>query len=148
MPLPTIEQIVQDFAILDEWEDRYKYIIELGRALPEFSEAFRTQENKVHGCASQVWLKSFVSDKEKGRPRLKFVADSDAIIVRGLIAIAFSLFSGRTAEEILATDTARELEQLQLKDHLSPQRSNGFVALISRIKAEAKRALQETPSAA
>jgi cysteine desulfuration protein SufE len=142
---PSIEQIEQDFAVLDEWEDRYKYVIELGRALPEFDERYRTPANKVQGCASQVWLQTFVSDRDR---RLRFFGDSDALIVRGLIAIAFSLFSGRTAQEILALDAEKELGRLQLKEHLSPQRSNGFLSLIARIKAEARRALAEAPSEA
>jgi cysteine desulfuration protein SufE len=143
VPIPSIEQIEQDFAVLDEWEDRYKYIIELGRELPEFDEAFRTPGNKVQGCASQVWLQSFVSDRDKIQPRLRFLGDSDALIVRGLIAIAFSLFSGQTAQKILALDATKELERLQLTEHLSPQRSNGFLSLLSRIKHDAKLALSE-----
>ena len=139
-----MEQIEQDFAVLDEWEDRYKYIIELGRELPEFDEVFRTPANKVQGCASQVWLQSFVSDRDRDQPRLRFAADSDALIVRGLIAIAFALFSGQTAQNILATDASKELERLQLTEHLSPQRSNGFLSLISRIKHDARRALSAT----
>ena len=139
-----MEQIEQDFAVLDEWEDRYKYIIELGRELPEFDEVFRTPANKVQGCASQVWLQSFVSDRDRDQPRLRFAADSDALIVRGLIAIAFALFSGQTAQNILATDASKELERLQLTEHLSPQRSNGFLSLISRIKHDARRALSVT----
>jgi cysteine desulfuration protein SufE len=143
VPIPSMEQIEQDFAVLDEWEDRYKYIIELGRELPEFDEAFRTPGNKVQGCASQVWLQSFVSDGDKFQPRLRFIGDSDALIVRGLITIAFSLFSGQTAQKILAMDASKELERLQLTEHLSPQRSNGFLSLLARIKQDAKLALSE-----
>ena len=144
MSIPSIEQIEQDFAVLDEWEDRYKYIIELGRELPGFDETFRIPANKVQGCASQVWLQSFVSDKDKIQPRLRFIGDSDALIVRGLIAIAFSLFSGQTAQKILAMEASKELERLQLTEHLSPQRSNGFLSLLSRIKHDAKLALSES----
>jgi cysteine desulfuration protein SufE len=144
VPIPSIEQIEQDFAVLDEWEDRYKYIIELGRELPGFDETFRTPGNKVQGCASQVWLQSFVSDRDKIQPRLRFIGDSDALIVRGLIAIAFSLFSDQTAQKILAMDASKELERLQLTEHLSPQRSNGFLSLLSRIKHDAKLALSES----
>jgi len=144
VPIPSIEQIEQDFAVLDEWEDRYKYIIELGRELPGFDEIFRTPGNKVQGCASQVWLQSFVSDRDKIQPRLRFIGDSDALIVRGLIAIAFSLFSDQTAQKILAMDASKELERLQLTEHLSPQRSNGFLSLLSRIKHDAKLALSES----
>ena len=140
MALPSIEQIEQDFAVLEDWEDRYKYIIELGRELPPLEDAFRTPANKVQGCASQVWLQSFVSNGG-GNTVLRFAGDSDALIVRGLITIAFALFSGQTAERILAMDVSKELEKLQLTDHLSPQRSNGFLSLISRIKKDAKTAL-------
>jgi cysteine desulfuration protein SufE len=138
--LPLIEQIEQDFAVLEDWEDRYKYIIELGRELPPLEDAFRTPANKVQGCASQVWLQSFVSNGG-GNTILRFAGDSDALIVRGLITIAFALFSGQTAKRILALDVSKELEKLQLTDHLSPQRSNGFLSLISRIKKDAKTAL-------
>jgi cysteine desulfuration protein SufE len=137
---PRIEDIEQDFAVLDDWEDRYKYIIELGRELPPLENAFRTPANKVQGCASQVWLQSFVSNGG-GSTILRFAGDSDALIVRGLIAIAFALLSGQTAERILAMDVPKELEKLNLTDHLSPQRSNGFLSLIARIKQDAKTAL-------
>jgi cysteine desulfuration protein SufE len=141
LPVPTLRQIEQDFAVLDEWEDRYRYIIELGRDLPPFEEAYRTQANKVQGCASQVWLKSFV----KGQPRLNFAGDSDALIVRGLIAIALALFSGETAETIMRRDAEKELEKLELSEHLTPQRSNGFRSLIQRIKEDARLALKAQP---
>ena len=147
LPIPTLRQIEQDFAVLDEWEDRYRYIIELGRELPPFEEAQRTQANKVQGCASQVWLKSFVTGSEKGQPRLSFAGDSDALIVRGLIAIALALFSGETAETIARTDAEKELEKLELSEHLTPQRSNGFRSLIQRIKEEARLALKAQPLA-
>jgi cysteine desulfuration protein SufE len=137
---PTIEEIEQDFAVLDDWEDRYKYIIELGKELPPLEDVFRTAANKVQGCASQVWLQSFVLNGA-GNTVLRFAGDSDALIVRGLIAIAFALFSGQTAERILALDVSKELNKLQLADHLSPQRSNGFLSLIARIKQDAKTAL-------
>lgn len=145
LPLPTLEQIEQDFTVLDDWEDRYRYIIELGRELPAFDEVYRTSANKVQGCASQVWLKSFVS--ANGQPRLSFTGDSDALIVRGLIAIAFALFSGQTAQKILATDAEKALGRLQLTDHLTPQRSNGFKSLIQRMKEEARQAASAEASA-
>lgn len=145
MPIPTLKEIEQDFAVLDDWEDRYRYIIELGRELPPFEEAFRTPANKVQGCASQVWLKSFVSGGDKGEPRLAFMGDSDALIVRGLIAIAFALFSGQTAQKIARTDAEKELEKLELAEHLTPQRSNGFRSLIARIKEDARLALGPEP---
>jgi cysteine desulfuration protein SufE len=136
----TLDEIVDNFSLLDEWDDRYRYVIELGRGLAPLSERDRTDGNKVQGCASQVWLQSFVSNGD-GSTRLRFAGDSDALIVRGLIAIAFALFSGQTAERILAMDVSKELEKLQLADHLSPQRSNGFLSLIARVKQDAKTAL-------
>jgi cysteine desulfuration protein SufE len=146
LPIPTLKEIEQDFAVLDDWEDRYRYIIELGRELPPFEEAFRTPANKVQGCASQVWLKAFVSGGDRGgEPRLSFTGDSDALIVRGLIAIAFALFSGQTAATIARTDAEKELEKLELADHLTPQRSNGFRSLIARIKEDARLALSSEP---
>lgn len=140
MPVPTIERIKEDFLYLDDWEDRYKYVIELGRELPPFDEAHRTELNKVRGCVSQVWLKSLVSG-DGGERELTFVGDSDALIVRGLIAIAFAIYSGRPARQIAAIDAAPLLEELKLLEHLSPQRSNGFVAMISRIRADAQSLL-------
>jgi cysteine desulfuration protein SufE len=140
MAVPTIEQIKKDFLYLDDWEDRYKYVIELGRELPPFDEAYRTEQNKVRGCVSQVWLQSFVSN-EGGQRRISFVGDSDALIVRGLIAIALAIYSGKSAEAIDKTDAAPLLKELKLVEHLSPQRSNGFAALISRMRADAQSLL-------
>ncbi len=140
MPVPAIEHIKADFLYLDDWEDRYKYVIELGRELPPFDEAYRTEGNKVRGCVSQVWLQSFLSGAGRER-KLMFVGDSDALIVRGLIAIAFSIYSGVPAETIASTDAAPVLKELKLLEHLSPQRSNGFVAMIARIKSDAQKVL-------
>lgn len=137
MPIPTIERIKSDFLYLDDWEDRYKYVIELGRELPPFEESYRTEQNKVRGCVSQVWLHSQVSG-EGGGHKITFVGDSDALIVRGLIAIALAIYSGKPAESIAKIDAAPLLKELKLLEHLSPQRSNGFVAMISRIKADAQ----------
>ena len=145
MAPPTIEEIEQDFAVLDDWEDRYKYIIELGKELPPLEDVFRTAANKVQGCASQVWLQSFVSNGA-GNTVLRFAGDSDALIVRGLIAIAFALFSGHTAERILALDVSKELNKLQLADHLSPQRSNGFLSLLLRAREHRSRYLPKLTS--
>jgi cysteine desulfuration protein SufE len=138
--VPTIEQIKTDFLYLDDWEDRYKYVIELGRELPPFDEAYRTEQNKVRGCVSQVWLQSFVSN-EGGQRRISFVGDSDALIVRGLIAIALAIYSGKSAEAIVKINAAPVLKELNLVEHLSPQRSNGFASLISRMRADAQSLL-------
>src|SRR5687767_8991885 len=100
----TIDEIIENFSLLDEWDDRYRYVIELGRTLPPLSETQRTDANKVQGCASQVWLATTIKPDGAGGPVLTFVGDSDAHIVRGLIAILFSLYSGKHAQEIMSTD--------------------------------------------
>jgi cysteine desulfuration protein SufE len=136
----TIDDIIESFALLDDWEDRYRYLIELGRDLPPFPEAARTSANKVQGCASQVWLDTKV-ESGKDDPVLSFVGDSDAHLVKGLIAVLLALYSGRAASEIRATDALAVLDQLGLREHLTPQRSNGLRAMVGRIQAEADRAL-------
>lgn len=137
----SIAALKEDFSLIDEWEDRYRYVIELGRALPPLAEAERTQRNKVQGCASQVWIASH-EEKNGSEPRLSFTGDSDALIVKGLIAIIFRLFSGRPAAEILATDAGALLDELGLREHLTPQRSNGVASMVTRIKSDARAALE------
>ena len=141
-----IDDLKADFELLDDWEERYRYVIELGKELPPFDEAARSAANKVRGCASQVWLVSRASGDPRN-PVLIYAGDSDALIVKGLIAIAFMLFSGRGARDILATDAVPLLRELGLDAHLTPQRSNGFAAMIGRIKADARAALQVSPAA-
>lgn len=141
--ITSFDEILADFALLDEWEDRYRYIIELGRRLKPLPEADHSAANKVQGCVSQVWLTTKV-EANGGVPRLTFVGDSDAHIVRGLIAILFTLYSGRTAEEILGVDAHETLSQLHLTEHLTPQRSNGLMAMVKRIRSEAESALTKT----
>src|SRR6476661_8011080 len=136
-----IDEIIENFALLDEWDDRYRYLIELGRTLPELPEADRNDTNKVRGCASQVWLSTSVKPNGAGGPVLTFVGDSDAHIVRGLIAVLFALFSGKGAKEILSTDAIKLFEKLGLREHLTPQRSNGFRSMVERIKSDARTAL-------
>src|SRR5688572_19538344 len=121
----TIEAIIDDFSVLDDWDDRYRYVIELGRKLAPLDERDRNLRNKVQGCASQVWLASNVRPNGEGGPVLTFVGDSDAHIVKGLIAILFATYSGRHAKEILATDAVELFNRLGLREHLTPQRSNG-----------------------
>ncbi len=140
METTTIESIKDDFAFLDDWEDRYRYVIELGRKLEPLGEFAHNAANKVQGCASQVWIDTKVSGPSDN-PRLDFVGDSDALIVKGLIAIVFALLSGRPAKEILATDAQGVLNSLGLKDHLTPQRSNGLASMVTRIRTDAMRAL-------
>ena len=139
--MATLTQICSDFAVLDEWEDRYRYVIELGRALPPLPEPLRTDANKVRGCASQVWLLTHVKPDGAGGPQLTFEGDSDAHIVRGLVAILFALYSGKRAKEILAIDPEAVFEKLGLRENLTPQRSNGFAAMVARIKADATAAM-------
>ena len=135
----TLDAIRSDFALLDDWEDRYRYVIELGRALPPLPEALRTDANKVRGCASQVWLASATAAGGEGVPPvLSFQGDSDAHIVRGLIAILFALYQGKTAEEILRLDARALFAELGLQDHLTPQRSNGFFSMVERIRNDAR----------
>lgn len=142
----SIGEIRDDFALLDDWEDRYRYLIELGRALPPLAPALRTEANKVRGCASQVWLATTV--ERNGRPpRLTFEGDSDAHIVRGLIAILFAAYQGRPPEEILATDAHAIFRELGLKEHLTPQRSNGFASMVERIRSDARAAQAEAGAA-
>jgi cysteine desulfuration protein SufE len=138
----TIERIIDDFGVLDSWDDRYRYVIELGRMLPPFPEAARTDVNKVQGCASQVWLVSEAHPKKNGQgPVVEFRGDSDAHIVKGLIAILFALYSGQSAKNILDTDAIAVFDRLGLREHLTPQRSNGFRSMVERIRTDARLAL-------
>ncbi len=135
----TLDAIRSDFALLDDWEDRYRYVIELGRSLPPLPEALRIEANKVRGCASQVWLASEAHASRPGTaPVFEFQGDSDAHIVRGLIAILFAMHRGKTADEILRTDASTVFAQLGLKEHLTPQRSNGFFSMVERIRRDAR----------
>lgn len=137
----AIDEIIENFSLLEEWDDRYRYVIELGKTLAPLSERDRGEANKVQGCASQVWLATVVRPNGADGPVLNFTGDSDAHIVRGLIAILFALFSGRHAREILATDANAIFEQLGLREHLTPQRSNGFRSMVERIRSDARVAL-------
>jgi cysteine desulfuration protein SufE len=139
--MTTIDEIIENFSLLDEWDDRYRYVIELGRALNPLDERDRRDANKVQGCASQVWLATTVKPNGQGGPVLSFVGDSDAHIVRGLIAILFAIYSGQHARDILSTDAVTIFEKLGLREHLTPQRSNGFRSMVERIKSDAQRAL-------
>jgi len=134
-----ISQLNEDFSVLDDWEDRYKYIIELGRKIPPMPQEQKSDATKVRGCASQVWLTTTIEDG-----KLKFQGDSDAHIVRGLIAILFMIFHDKSAEEILKTDAVAAFSRLGLKEHLTPQRSNGFAAMVERIKSDARAHLSTT----
>jgi cysteine desulfuration protein SufE len=139
--MTDIDDIIENFSILDDWDDRYRYLIELGRQLPPLADAAHNDANKVQGCASQVWLDTNIRRGGAGGPTLTFEGDSDAHIVRGLIAILFAIFSGRLASDILATDAIALFEKMGLREHLTPQRSNGFRSMVERIRSDARAAL-------
>lgn len=139
MASAAFEDIAETFAFLDDWEDRYAHVIELGRALPAMDEAERVPATRVEGCASQVWLVPEVRGQGGGAV-LTFRGDSDALIVRGLIAVLLALYSGLTADEALAVDAPAELGRLGLDKHLSSQRSNGLRSMVGRIRAIADKA--------
>ncbi len=135
-PPPTIDEIVENFGFLEEWDDRYRYLIELGRMLAPLPDEAHNDVNKVQGCASQVWLQTSVRDDD-GTRRIEFRGDSDALIVSGLVAIVIALYSGHTPDEILAIDAEALFATLGLKDHLSQQRANGLRSMVGRIRTEA-----------
>lgn len=135
----TIETIRDDFSFLEDWEDRYRYIIELGSELAPYPESVRDDAHKVPGCVSQVWLHT--TSGEGPDPVIVFLGDSDAHIVRGLVAIVLALFSGRKASDILTTDAEATLRELGLDEHLTPQRANGLRSMVQRIRREAQTAL-------
>jgi cysteine desulfuration protein SufE len=136
----SLDDIIANFDLLDEWDDRYRYLIELGKGLEPLPEDAHNEANKVRGCASQVWLEAQTEAGPGPQTRLSFRGDSDAHIVRGLVALALAMYSGRSAAEILETDAFATYERLGLAAHLTPQRSNGVRSMIERIKADARRA--------
>jgi cysteine desulfuration protein SufE len=138
----TIDDLIDDFALIDDWEERYRYVIELGKQLPELPESARSEDNRVRGCASQVWLETTVGKNERGEAALTFRGDSDAHIVRGLVAIILSLYSGKSARDILTTDAMEVFGKLGLVEHLTPQRSNGVRSMVERIRRDAMAAAQ------
>jgi cysteine desulfuration protein SufE len=137
----TIDEIRDNFALLDDWDDRYRYVIELGRTLDPMPDAAHSAENKVQGCTSQVWLSRQLDRSDAGEPRLNYLGDSDAHIVRGLIAILLTLYSGHTPKQILQTDALSVFDELGFREHLTPQRSNGLRAMVERIRTDAREAL-------
>ena len=132
MATPAFEELAETFDFLDDWEDRYRHVIELGKAMPPLDDSFKVPALKVQGCASQVWLRPLIQDKV-----LDFQGDSDAMIVRGLIAILHQLYAGLTLPQVLSVDAPAELARLGLNDHLSSQRSNGLRAMVERIRQTA-----------
>jgi cysteine desulfuration protein SufE len=139
----TIDEIRDNFALLEDWDDRYRYVIELGRTLAPMPDAEHSAANKVQGCASQVWLSRQLGRGSGSEPVLTYLGDSDAHIVRGLIAILLTLVSGRTPREILATDAPAIFDEFGFREHLTPQRSNGLRSMVERIRSDAREALAE-----
>ena len=137
--MTALDRIIDDFAFLDDWEDRYRYVIELGKALPDLPEEKRTAQNKVQGCASQVWLVSHAGAGDD--PVMTFEGDSDAHIVRGLVAIVLAIYSGKRASEIAALDAIDVFNGIGLVEHLSSQRANGLRSMVRRIREEAAGAV-------
>jgi len=137
----SIDTIREDFALLEEWDDRYRYIIELGEGLAPYPEDKRDSAHKVRGCVSQVWLNTRREESGADDPVLYFDGDSDAHIVRGLVAIMMALYSGRRASEVAGTDAEETMRDLGLVEHLSPQRANGLRSMVKRIRQEAAGAL-------
>jgi cysteine desulfuration protein SufE len=142
----TIDEIRENFSLLDEWDDRYRYVIELGRTLAPMPEEEHSAANKVQGCTSQVWLSRKLDRAGNGEPRLHYLGDSDAHIVRGLIAILLTLYSDRTPKEILATDAAAIFDEFGFREHLTPQRSNGLRSMIERIRSDARETVATAAS--
>lgn len=140
--IPPIDDIIENFALLDDWDDRYRYVIELGRGMLPLPDIHRSAANKVPGCASQVWLGTSVRFEHQ-RLLLDFRGDSDAHIVRGLVAILLAVVSGKPADQILTADPIALFDRLGLGEHLTPQRSNGFRSMVNRIRADAQRALTD-----
>ena len=138
----SFEQLREDFSYLEDWEDRYKHVIDLGRALPAMPDALKTSSTKVNGCASQVWIYSTPTSDAK----LTLQGDSDALIVKGLIAIAFMIYEPLTVDQIVDLDAVPLFAELGLKEHLTPHRSNGLASMVARIKADAALAKKETSS--
>ena len=139
----TIDEIRDNFALLDEWDDRYRYVIELGRTLAPMSDAEHSAPNKVQGCTSQVWLSRAIDRDGNNEPVLTYIGDSDAHIVRGLIAILLTLYSGQKPQAILDTDAIAVFDELGFREHLTPQRSNGLRAMVERIRRDAREALAD-----
>jgi cysteine desulfuration protein SufE len=137
MATKAFEEIADTFEFLDDWEDRDRHVIELGKAMPPLDAAFRVPATKVDGCASQVWIRPMVEGSGPAA-RFDFQGESDAMIVRGLIAVLHALYSGLTVNEVLGVDAAGELARLGLNDHLSAQRSNGLRSMVERIRVIAR----------
>jgi cysteine desulfuration protein SufE len=137
--LPSYDEIAENLSVLEDWEDRYRYVIDIGKAMPALPDALKTEANRVQGCASQVWLATDIAQTDDRT--VTFRGDSDALIVRGLVALTVAIASGRPAREIAALDMIAMFDELGLKAHLSSQRSNGLRSMIARMKRDAEAAL-------
>lgn len=135
MSRPTLEELVENFALFDDWEERYKYLIDLGKTLPDMDDALKVEQNLVKGCTSRVWLFKVEKEAGEGQKTQHFIMDSDAHIVRGLIAILLSAYQDKTSEEIANIDIEGAFRQMELDEHLSPNRRNGFYAMVAKITA-------------
>lgn len=140
MATPAFEDIAETFDFLDDWEDRYRHVIDLGRAMPPMDDALKTPATKVEGCASQVWIHPVLTG-EGPQAQFNFTGDSDAMIVRGLIAVLHALYAGLSVAEVRRVDAMAELARLGLDAHLSSQRSNGLRAMVGRIQTVAEQAM-------
>lgn len=138
--LPSIDEVTEAFSLIDDWEERYRYVIELGKALPPLRPDQRTEDNRVKGCASNVWVVTHVRDPGPDAV-LTFEGESDAHIVKGLVALTLAFYSGRPARDILASDAFELFRSFGFEQHLTPQRSNGVRAMIERIRADARAAM-------
>jgi cysteine desulfuration protein SufE len=139
MATPAFEDLTETFEFLDDWEDRYRHVIELGKAFAPMDEALKVPATKVQGCASQVWIQPMIDGRGRDA-RFDFQGDSDAMIVKGLIAVLHALYAGLPVAEVVAVDAPAELGRLGLTDHLSSQRSNGLRAMVERIRQVAAEA--------
>jgi len=136
-----IADVIATFDMLDAWEDRYRYLIEMGRSLAPLTDEERNEDNRVRGCASQVWVVTTLTHAPDGTPLLAFRGDSDAHIVKGLVALVLSFYDKKTPQEVLSGDVMGLFKQLELSEHLTPQRSNGVRSMVERIRRDAAGAL-------
>ncbi len=135
MSQPNLEELIENFALFDDWEERYKYLIEMGKNLTPMAESLKTEETLVRGCTSRVWLICQIDKEANEQGAYQFTADSDAHIVKGLIAVLLSAYQGKTAKEIQGIDIERSFQEIGLDQHLSPNRRNGFFAMVERVRA-------------
>ena len=137
----AFETLKDDFEFIDDWEERYKYVIELGKNMPALGQEEQTEANKIHGCVSQVWLKTSLGQNENQQQTLQFLGDSDALIVRGLVAVLRILLNDQPVDYVAKTDAIAAMGELGLNEHLTPQRSNGLTSMIKRLQSDAQAAL-------